>query len=57
MPGRANLRRATNHWAVVRSGYCPIGLLFCRVTASWAFIPRANRKEKTKINTVYVKQI
>ena len=34
---RANLRRAT-----VRSGYCPIGLLSCRVPVSWATIPRAN---------------
>ena len=38
MSGRANLRRATDHGATVQSGYCPIGLLTCRVTVSWATI-------------------
>ena len=41
MSGRANLRRTTDHWATVRSGYCPIGLLSCRITVSWFTISRA----------------
>ena len=35
MSDRSNVRRASGH-------YCPIGLLSCRVTVSWATIPRAN---------------
>ena len=42
MSGRANLRQATGHRATARSGYCPMGLLSCRVTVSWATIPRTN---------------
>ena len=41
MSGRANHRRATDDCATVRSGYCPIGLLSCRVTVSRAIILRA----------------
>ena len=34
MSGRANVCQATDHRATVRLGYCPIGLLSCRVTVS-----------------------
>ena len=36
MSGQANVRRAASHWATVQWGYCPIGLLSCRVTVSRA---------------------
>ena len=42
MSGRPNHRRATDHWATVRSGYCPIGLLSCRVIILRAAVRRAN---------------